>query len=77
MLRSVDKIGICGQMHGVVYWKDNQGWTHNLKNELQVLSVNKAQGMTIWRYVFLIQGYLSLSYVCKILCITIKNIKEN
>ena len=47
MLRSVVKIGICGQMHGVVYWKDKESWTHNLKNELQVLSDNKAQEMIL------------------------------
>lgn len=35
-LRRVVHISVCGQMHGVVYWKQDQAWTRNLKDQVEV-----------------------------------------
>ena len=34
-LRRVVHISVCGQMHGVVYWKQGKGWTRNSKDQVE------------------------------------------
>jgi len=36
MLRRVVHIAVCGQMHGVMFWKDGGGWVRNAKDQLVV-----------------------------------------
>ncbi|XP_023322512.1 sedoheptulokinase isoform X2 [Eurytemora carolleeae] len=36
LLRRVIHISVCGQMHGVVYWKQEEGWTRNSKDQVEV-----------------------------------------
>jgi len=35
-LRRVVHIAVCGQMHGVVFWKQEEGWSRNAKDQLIV-----------------------------------------
>lgn len=35
-LRRVVHISVCGQMHGVVYWKQGEGWTRNSRDQVEV-----------------------------------------
>ena len=37
-LRRVVHISVCGQMHGVVYWKQGKGWTRNSKDQVEVMN---------------------------------------
>ena len=35
-LRRVVHIAVCGQMHGVVFWRQGEGWSRNSKDQLVV-----------------------------------------
>ena len=35
-LRRVVHIAVCGQMHGVVFWTQTDGWSRNVKDQLVV-----------------------------------------
>jgi len=35
-LRRVVHIAVCGQMHGVMFWKDGEGWIRNAKDQVVV-----------------------------------------
>jgi sedoheptulokinase len=46
-LRRVVHIAMCGQMHGVMFWKNGEGWIRNAKDQVVVGSA--ISGLYTWQ----------------------------
>ena len=58
-LRRVIHIAVCGQMHGVVFWKHGEAWSRNAKDQLVVDTSGSVSSLYTWQDGRCDPGFLS------------------
>jgi hypothetical protein len=49
-MKKVVRISICGQMHGIMFWKQGQGWRTTPRNGQEGQQVNFKKCCCCWKY---------------------------